>query len=359
MVAYLKQYLKKKGNAKLFTLIIFHTIFVDAFSQEIIYMAKEGGVYTIPCEVNDLKLKFIFDTGASDVSISLSEAMFMLKNGYLSENDFIGSNKFKIANGDIVEGTTIVLRKLKIGSITLYNIQASIVHSMSSPLLLGQSALKKLGRFSFDYSNNTLALGGKDYTSSVNNNSSYTSPQVSNNNSYNIESNVSSKFNSSISVATSLKTEGNLKTSASPYSTVIKIIPKGAAVRVSGKEDDYWITSFKGDFGYLHEMYLNITYPMSLLNLPTEKNSKNLDLDNYKFKITTTTTLKSEGKLKDEDFPSGKILKDVPKDSKVTVIGIKGDYWIVFYDGKTGFLHDMYLNMNENMESMRMNFQNK
>ena len=44
---------------------------------------KEGGVYKVKCEINKLPLHFIFDTGASDVSISNVEASFMLKNNYL------------------------------------------------------------------------------------------------------------------------------------------------------------------------------------------------------------------------------------------------------------------------------------
>ena len=45
-----------------------------------IEMREENGVYTAPCKVNGLQLRFIFDTGASDVSISLTEAVFMIKN---------------------------------------------------------------------------------------------------------------------------------------------------------------------------------------------------------------------------------------------------------------------------------------
>lgn len=41
-----------------------------SFSQTIVNIEETGGVYQIPCEVNGLNLKFIFDTGASDVSIS-------------------------------------------------------------------------------------------------------------------------------------------------------------------------------------------------------------------------------------------------------------------------------------------------
>mgnify|MGYP002776377742 CR=1 FL=1 len=49
----------------------------NIFSQTVIIMNKENGVYTVPCKINGLSLKFIFDTGASDVSISLTEAMFL------------------------------------------------------------------------------------------------------------------------------------------------------------------------------------------------------------------------------------------------------------------------------------------
>lgn len=108
-------------------------------------MEKDGGVYVVPCKVNGLPLKFIFDTGASDVVISYSEAIFMLKNGYLKAEDIKGTSYSQIANGDIVENTNIILREIEIGGMKIYNISGSISHSLEAPLLLGQSALQKLG----------------------------------------------------------------------------------------------------------------------------------------------------------------------------------------------------------------------
>ena len=61
--------------------------------------------------MNGLSLKFIFDTGASVISLSKSEAVIMLDNGYLSFDDIIGSQQFKIATGDIMEGARIFFRK--------------------------------------------------------------------------------------------------------------------------------------------------------------------------------------------------------------------------------------------------------
>ncbi|MBK8517624.1 MAG: retroviral-like aspartic protease family protein [Saprospiraceae bacterium] len=117
-----------------------------SFGQTKILMQKTNGVYSIPCKVNGLKLNFIFDTGASNVSISLTEAAFMLKNGYLNESDITGSSYAQIANGEITKNTTILIREIIIADITLRNISASIVHELKAPLLLGQSAISKLGK---------------------------------------------------------------------------------------------------------------------------------------------------------------------------------------------------------------------
>lgn len=129
-------------------------------AQTVIQMEKKGGVYYVPCTVNGLKLQFIFDTGASDVSISMSEAMFMLKNGYMSKDDLLGIEYYQIANGDVAEGTNIILRNIVIGDKELRNVKASIVHSATAPLLLGQSVLERFGNVSINYSNQTLMLGG-------------------------------------------------------------------------------------------------------------------------------------------------------------------------------------------------------
>jgi clan AA aspartic protease (TIGR02281 family) len=138
--------------------IVFALVSFNVSAQDIIQMEKSGGVYKVPCKINGLGLKFIFDTGASDVSISKSEAVSMVKNGYLNESDFRGTEAYRLANGDIAVGTKVILRKVEIGKQTLYNVEASIVHSMDAPLLLGQSALEQLGKFTVDYKNNTITV---------------------------------------------------------------------------------------------------------------------------------------------------------------------------------------------------------
>jgi len=121
-------------------------------------MKRDGGVSVVPCIVNGLPLSFIFDTGASDVTISITEARFMLKNGYLSTDDILGSAKYSNANGEISEGIVINLKEIEFAGLRLYNVRTSIVTNSNAPLLLGQSAIRKLGPFILDLDRNSLTI---------------------------------------------------------------------------------------------------------------------------------------------------------------------------------------------------------
>lgn len=147
--------------------IIFSLLLLMGFpnkgqSQTVIKMKSEGGVSIIPCKVNGLNLNFIFDTGASDVSISLTEASFMLKNGYLDTADIIGTSNYLDANGNINEGVVINLKEIEIAGLKMFNIKASIIKNIKAPLLFGQSAISKLGLIQIDLKSNTITiLNGK------------------------------------------------------------------------------------------------------------------------------------------------------------------------------------------------------
>ena len=113
----------------------------------------ENGLYLIPCKVNGVPMKFIFDTGASTVNISMTEALFLFKNGHIQESDIKGTSHAQIANGEIVENTRILLHKIDIGGIELNDVDATVSHNLNAPLLLGQSAINKLGTIQLDGTN--------------------------------------------------------------------------------------------------------------------------------------------------------------------------------------------------------------
>ena len=130
---------------KYILLTVFLFTYTFATGQVVINMEKDGGVYKIPCEVNGLRLKLIFDTGASSVCISGSIADMMLENGYLTKDDIRGSGQSIVADGRIVDNTIVNIKDLNIGGVKLSNVEAVVIHQQSAPLLLGQSAIQKLG----------------------------------------------------------------------------------------------------------------------------------------------------------------------------------------------------------------------
>ena len=119
---------------------------------------KENGVCKVKCKINGLPLHFVFDTGASDVTLSMVEATFMMKNGYLSGKDVVGSQRYMDANGDVSVGTIINIRDVDFGGHSLKNVRASVVRNQKAPLLLGQSVLGRLGRIEIDNSRKVLKI---------------------------------------------------------------------------------------------------------------------------------------------------------------------------------------------------------
>lgn len=66
-------------------------------------MEESNGVYKIPCIVNGARMKFIFDTGATSVSMSKQMANYLLENEYILKEDVISSGQSSIADGTIVD----------------------------------------------------------------------------------------------------------------------------------------------------------------------------------------------------------------------------------------------------------------
>ncbi len=117
-----------------------------------------GGVYSLKCEINELPMSFILDTGCSDVSMSSVESEFMKKNGYLSSSDYRGYITYQTANGEIHKAREINIRKLTIGGISITNVRGSIATNQKAPLLLGQNILRQFGRYEIDNTNGVLRI---------------------------------------------------------------------------------------------------------------------------------------------------------------------------------------------------------
>ena len=82
----------------------------------------------------------------------------MMKNGYLSGKDVVGSQRYMDANGDVSVGTVINLKDVDFGGHSLTNVRASVVRNQKAPLLLGQSVLGRLGKIEIDNTKRVLKI---------------------------------------------------------------------------------------------------------------------------------------------------------------------------------------------------------
>ncbi len=133
---------------QLLSFLIIQVSFLYLNAQTVIQMVEYKGVYTVLCEVNGMKGRMIFDTGASKISLSNSFCEILLDNGYISESDFVGQGKCITADGRIIDHAEIILHSVKIGDIELNDVPAVVVNNQNAPMLFGQSAIQMLGEVS-------------------------------------------------------------------------------------------------------------------------------------------------------------------------------------------------------------------
>src|SRR5690606_6620584 len=118
-----------------------------------------GQLYEVPVELNGvLKIKFLLDTGASDLFISPDVFLTLARSGTLSQADYVGSTTYIMANGASEECKKYKLKSVKIGHKTISNVVCAVANSLNTDMLLGQSVLSKLGSYRIDNSTNTLII---------------------------------------------------------------------------------------------------------------------------------------------------------------------------------------------------------
>lgn len=142
----------------MFSCLIFILSYFGCFSQVIHLNKKESGVFTVNCKVNEIPMTFIFDTGANDVTISKVEARFLIKQGCLDTLDIGEPQLYRTASGSIDTCIVFNIKKLEINGVILENVSASVVNSNNAPLLLGISAIERLGIILIDFEKGIIKI---------------------------------------------------------------------------------------------------------------------------------------------------------------------------------------------------------
>lgn len=121
----------------------------DGGGSRIVLSATSGGHFLTSGNINGRAVRFIVDTGATNVSLSETEAQRLGIDFAKAQRGLANT-----ANGQVV-AHRVSLGSVRVGDVTVYNVDATIVPAQMDMILLGNSFLS---RFQMKRENDTLTL---------------------------------------------------------------------------------------------------------------------------------------------------------------------------------------------------------
>lgn len=109
---------------------------------EMLYRRSADGHFYIDATVNRQSIRFLVDTGASDIVLSPADA----ERAGFNRSELQFNKRYQTANG-IGWGAPVVLRSIKAGTIRFNGVAASVNDAPMSESLLGMSFLDRLSGF--------------------------------------------------------------------------------------------------------------------------------------------------------------------------------------------------------------------
>ena len=111
----------------------------DESNLEYVVQPSAGGHYVIEAVVNGAPVTFLVDTGASDIVLTMADAERL----GLQPATLRFTQRFATANGE-VRGAPVVLREIRVGQFSLFDVPASVNEAPLRVSLLGMSFLRQL-----------------------------------------------------------------------------------------------------------------------------------------------------------------------------------------------------------------------
>lgn len=126
--------------------------------QAVIPLEQDGGNIVVPVRINEaIDLKFALDSGAADVTIPADVVSTLVRSGTITRDDFIGGKSFTLADGSTLPSVEFRVRSLRVGSLEVRNVTASLGNANGS-LVLGRAFLVRLSSWSIDNQKRALIL---------------------------------------------------------------------------------------------------------------------------------------------------------------------------------------------------------
>lgn len=111
--------------------------------RELTISESDGGSYLVFGAVNGAPMRFLVDTGASDIALSPSDA----RKAGIDTGALRYERPYATANG-VGYGATVTVDRLTVGAITLSNVPVSVQQAEMGVSLLGMDFLRRLKSYS-------------------------------------------------------------------------------------------------------------------------------------------------------------------------------------------------------------------
>ncbi|MDD4847762.1 MAG: OmpA family protein [Bacteroidales bacterium] len=100
--------------------------------------------------INKMSEFVVLDESARNAVISLDGALQLLRDGYISKDDFLGDPEKVIVGGSIVKGAKFNIDEIKIGTRVAYDFQVVVDHNWTEPLTITKEMMQRFGNYEID-----------------------------------------------------------------------------------------------------------------------------------------------------------------------------------------------------------------
>ena len=116
---------------------------LDQENRIVINLSRDGHFY-VDLKINDEQVRFMIDTGASDIVLNMTDAQRI----GIDIKNLVFDKRYQTANGEVY-GASTRLDKVEIAGVKFYDISASVNGADLGTSLLGMRFLREFKRYEF------------------------------------------------------------------------------------------------------------------------------------------------------------------------------------------------------------------
>jgi clan AA aspartic protease (TIGR02281 family) len=149
----------RAGSRLLLVLILLFGLMATASGRDVVPIKAIGNCQVVSAVINDaVVVDFTIDTGASYVTLTPDVLTTLQRGGTVSNTSFCGKSDVTLADGSKIAVSHVMLQTVRVGQTTATNVEAVVLPNVKGDLLLGQSFLSAVGKFTIDTQNSTLTF---------------------------------------------------------------------------------------------------------------------------------------------------------------------------------------------------------